>query len=65
MKPEKLIGKKVTITNKESQYIGHWGFIKEWDGNQYHINGGSISSEFGEVTPVFDRDEFKTVGRGR
>lgn len=59
MKPENMIGKLVEITNTKSGYYKHWGFIREWDGSSYHVNGGSISSDFGEITPVFDRDEFK------
>ncbi|QSF43485.1 hypothetical protein [Paenibacillus tianjinensis] len=63
MKPEKMIGKKVSIVNKESSYVGHWGFIKIWDGRWFHIGGGSISSEHGEITPVFERDEFKIMSK--
>jgi hypothetical protein len=58
-----MIGKKVSIINKESQYIGHWGFIKQWDGRWFHIGGGSISGKYGEITPVFERDEFKVMSK--
>lgn len=59
MKPNNLIGRLVKITNKDSLYIGHWGFVRDYDGRWFHVGGGSISSEHGEITPVFDRDEFK------
>lgn len=39
--PEKLIGKLVKITDKESNYYGHWGFIRDWDGDVFHVSGGS------------------------
>jgi len=53
------IRKLVKIVDKESSYYGHWGFIRYWDGELYHVSGGSISSSFGEVTPIFSRDQFK------
>ncbi|MNK43706.1 hypothetical protein D3C87_624210 [compost metagenome] len=59
MKPENLIGKLVEITYKESDYKGHWGFIRDWDGEVFHISGGSISSDFGEITPIFNREDFR------
>ncbi|ATF13647.1 hypothetical protein A616_17165 [Brevibacillus brevis X23] len=59
MNPEKMIGKLIVIKDKESHYHGHWGYIQLWDGDVYHISGGSISSSFGEVTPIFSRDQFK------
>jgi hypothetical protein len=59
VKPENMIGVRVDIVDKQSPYYGHWGYIKLWDGNHYHVSGGSFSSELGEITPVFDRDEFK------
>ncbi|MGM1044836.1 MAG: hypothetical protein ACQEXX_01680 [Bacillota bacterium] len=58
MKPENMIGKLVKITNKDSDYLGYWGFVRFYDGRWFHVNGGSISNEFGKVTPVFERDEF-------
>lgn len=54
-----LIGKNVEVIDKESQYFGHWGYIANYDGDLFHIGGGSISSSYGEITPVFDRDQFK------
>lgn len=59
MKPENMIGKLVEITDKDNMYCGHWGFIRDWDGEAFHISGGSISSDFGEITPIFSREEFK------
>jgi hypothetical protein len=59
LKPEKLIGKLAEITYKESVYKGHWGFIRDWDGEAFHISGGSISSDLGEITPIFNREDFK------
>lgn len=63
MKPENMIGKRVKITNKESQYIGHWGFVEIWDGRWFHIGGGSISGGNVNITPVFERDEFKIMSK--
>lgn len=59
MRPEKLIGKKVEIIDKESIYLGHWGYIKMFDGDVYHIEGGSISLINSGLCPVFDRDQFR------
>lgn len=59
LKPEKLIGKLVEIIDEESGYDGHWGFIKDWDGEHFHVSGGSIALEHGGITPIFDRDQFK------
>lgn len=53
-----MIGKRIEITDKESVYYGHWGFIKFWDGEVFHVSGGSTSTSFGELTPIFDRDQF-------
>ncbi|GFN32525.1 hypothetical protein PCURB6_27850 [Paenibacillus curdlanolyticus] len=63
MKPENMINREVHITDKESDYFGHWGYIRMWDGDVFHVNGGSISSSFGEVTPVFDRSQFRVRRR--
>jgi len=54
-----LIGKSATITDKDSPYYKHWGYIVFFDGERFHISGGSISSSFGEITPIFDRDQFR------
>jgi hypothetical protein len=54
----KLIGKRVSIIDKESLYYGHWGFIVAYDGS-YHVSGGSISSSHGELTPIFNRDQLR------
>lgn len=59
LQQSKLLGKQVEITDKASQYFGHWGYIKMFDGDVYHISGGSISSSYGEITPIFDRSQFK------
>jgi hypothetical protein len=59
MKPENMIGKLVEIIHEDSGYKGHWGFIRDWDGHAFHIGGGSISSEYGEITPIFNREDFK------
>jgi hypothetical protein len=48
----KLIGKRAFI--KEGFYEGHWGVIKDYDGDTYTITEGSI----GDLKPIFDRDEF-------
>jgi len=49
----KLIGKTAHI--KKGMYEGHYGKIIHFDGDRYHINGGSIGEN---ITPIFDRDEF-------
>lgn len=54
-----IIGKFATITDKDSPYYKHWGYIVSFDGERYHIGGGSISTSFGEITPIFDRDQFR------
>jgi hypothetical protein len=59
----KLIGKKVDIIDKESIYYKHWGFIRGFDGDVYHINGGSISLNNGDLTPIFDRNQFSVRRR--
>jgi hypothetical protein len=53
-----LIGKRVSITDKQSIYYDHWGYIVAYDG-LYHVSGGSISSSVGELTPIFNRDQFR------
>jgi hypothetical protein len=59
MKPETMINKRVNITDKESMYFKHWGFVKLFDGDSYHISGGSIATEENpNITPIFDRDQF-------
>lgn len=59
MQKSSLIGKRVDITDKQSDYYKHWGIIQAFDGALYHVSGGSIASSAGEVTPVFERDQFK------
>jgi len=59
MKPEKLVGKLVRIIDKDSDYYNHWGYIRHWDGDVYHVSGGSIASSYGEVTPIFSREQFR------
>ncbi|GIP61108.1 hypothetical protein J15TS10_49220 [Paenibacillus woosongensis] len=51
--------KKVFIIDKDSMYFGHWGFIEKYDGEFYHVSGGSISSSYGELTPIFNRDQIR------
>lgn len=60
MNPENMVGKRVKITDKTSYWYGHWGYIKQWDGNVFHVEGGSISLDgVSTYTPIFDRDQFK------
>jgi hypothetical protein len=59
VRPENLIGKRVEITDKESVYFGHWGYIKMWDGDVFHVEGGSISLSGSGNCPIFDRNQFK------
>jgi len=59
MKPENMIGKLVEIVSEESGYKGHWGFIRDWDGHAFHVSGGSIASDYGEITPTFIREDFR------
>lgn len=55
-----LTDKLVDIVDKESIYYKHWGYIKFFDGDVYHIDGGSISESVGgSLTPIFDRDQFR------
>lgn len=57
--PEKLIGKLVSISDRESNYYRHWGFIVDWDGEVFHVTGGSIALDSNpNITPIFDRDQF-------
>lgn len=58
MKPETLIGKCVDITDKDSPWYRHWGFIIAYD-DSYHVSGGSIATNDHEIVPIFDRDQFK------
>jgi hypothetical protein len=55
VKPENIIGKLVEIKNNE-YWTGHWGFVRAWDGQEYHVSGGSIA-ENNELMPVFSRNE--------
>ena len=50
-----LIGRKVYIIDKDSQYYGEWGVILHFDGEQYHVS----IAEGNNATPIFDRDQFK------
>jgi len=61
MKPNNLINRQVKITDHDSPYYGHWGYVKNYDGDLFHISGGSISTDSGEITAIFDRDQFKIV----
>ncbi|WP_062408538.1 hypothetical protein [Paenibacillus naphthalenovorans] len=56
MKPESMIGKLVEITDEDSGWAGNWGFIRAWDGQVFHVSGGSIPES---QHPIFDRDQFK------
>jgi len=51
----KLVGKKVIITDKESWFYNEWGTIKEVDGDFYYV---AIADGLDSV-PVFNRDQFK------
>jgi len=53
----KLIGKKIIITDKDSQFFSEWGYITDFDGEQYHV---SIANGK-DIYPIFDRDQFKVV----
>lgn len=51
-----LIGKRVTITNKESIYHGEWGIVKDCDEDGYYY----VAIANGEDSlPIFTRNEFK------
>lgn len=50
-----LIGKEVTIINKESIYYHEWGTIQDYDGEFYYINIANGT----DSVPVFDRKEFR------
>ncbi|WCF11689.1 hypothetical protein NDS46_30545 (plasmid) [Paenibacillus thiaminolyticus] len=63
MKSEKLIGEKVEITDKESFYFGHWGYVQHFDGEVFHVGGGSISLIGSGQCPIFDRDQFKVISK--
>ncbi|MWV44927.1 hypothetical protein GRF59_14995 [Paenibacillus sp. HJL G12] len=56
MKPENSIGKLIEIIDKESPYYGFWGFVRQWNGEVFHVSGGSIPEE---QMPIFDRNQFK------
>lgn len=51
----KLIGKKVIITNKDSWAFDQWGTVKMFDGEYYHI---AIYNDPDTVL-IFTRDEFR------
>lgn len=51
----KLIGKQVTITAKDSMYHGEWGIVKDYDGEYYYI---AIADDT-TAMPIFERKEFK------
>jgi hypothetical protein len=62
MRSEKLVKKKVKIIDPDSPYFDHWGIIDFFDGDFFHVTGGSISTTFDkEITPIFDRDQFKLI----
>jgi hypothetical protein len=56
MKPENMIGKLVVITDESSPWIDNWGFIRHWDGEVFHVSGGSIPHD---CYPIFDRDQLR------
>lgn len=58
MKGRRIIGRLVEITDKDSIYYRHWGYVIDWDGEHYHISGGSISDHNLNLVPIFDRDQF-------
>lgn len=60
MKPEDLIGRLVYITDRQSIWHKHWGYIRYWDGDVFHVSGGSISDSQNRTMPIFDRDQFTT-----
>lgn len=49
-----LIGYRVDIKNSNPTWAGFWGYIKDFDGDVYHVTGGAI----GNSCPIFSRDEF-------
>ena len=49
-----LIGKFVTITNRQSWAYDQWGIVKYFDGTYYHI-----ALYNGTETLVFERNEFR------
>lgn len=50
-----LVGKKVTITTRDSIYYGEWGTIVDFDDDYYYIAIADDKS----FLPAFYRDEFK------
>lgn len=59
-----LVGKLVEIIDQYSNYYGFQGFVVSFDGEFYHISGGSFATSNGqEITPIFDRDQFKVKRR--
>ena len=52
---DKLVGKYVIITDKESNYCGEWGIVKMFDGDLYHVG---IAND-NKSAVVFDREQFK------
>jgi hypothetical protein len=58
LKKRNLVGKRVSIIDKESQFYGHWGYVVRQD-DHYHVGGGSICLEDDlRIVPIFDRDQF-------
>lgn len=53
----KLIGKKVYITDKLSQYYNEWGIIKAYGGEYYHV---AIANGTDSL-PIFSRDQFRVA----
>lgn len=51
----KLIGKQVTITAKDSIYRGEWGIVMDYDGEYFYI---AIAGDKASM-PIFSRNEFK------
>lgn len=51
----KLIGKEVTITAKDSFHKGDWGTVIDFDGEYYYV---AIFNDTND-TPIFARNEFK------
>ena len=55
--PEKLIGKRIFITDKDSIYYREWGIIKALNNDSFAvaIANGDDSYSY----PIFDRDQFQ------
>ena len=52
---EKLIGKKVYITDKESWFFGEWGIIQEAYGGEYVVAIANGSDSM----PILERWQFR------